>query len=174
MKIFVSGTVLFFVAFILHLIVWRIRLPKKQTKALAIIFFGTFLTWSLFLLGRWVFGLSWEFYFPSKISEYTHILLYFTAVTFVYIGGYTLLEADSPSLMLIDRIHSAGTEGLDKDSLYTCLNDGTLVVPRVNDLLRDEMATLENGVYKITPKGACMVRFLMFHRQLMKADRKGG
>lgn len=174
MKIFLSGTVLLVVAFILHLLIWRIRLPRKHTRALTIIFYGTFLTWCMFLLGWSAFGLAWEPHFPSRLSEYVHILLYFCAVTFVYIGGYTLLEADSPSLLVIDRIHDAGAEGLDKKSLYASLNDDVLVVPRVNDLLRDEMATLENGIYKITPKGTFMVRVLLFHRRVMKADHKGG
>ena len=119
-------------------------------------------------------GFSFEPYLPSRPSEYFHIFFYFCSTTFVYIGGYTLLEADSPSLLIVDRIHAAGTEGLGKDSLYASLNDEILVIPRINDLLRDQMATFENGAYKITPKGAFMVRVLLLHRLVMKADHKGG
>jgi hypothetical protein len=100
--------------------------------------------------------------------------LYYCTTTLVYIGGYTLLEADSPSLLIIDRIHKAGSEGLEKNSLYTSLDDNILVTPRVNDLLRDKMSVLVNGRYKITRKGAFMVQVLLFHRKLMKVNHKGG
>ena len=106
-------------------------------------------------------------YLPSRLSEYMHIFIYFCVTTFVYIGGYTLLEADSPSLLIIDRIHSAGPEGLDKETLYASLGDEILVVPRVNDLLRDKMAVLIDKKYKITTRGIFMVRALLFHRKLM-------
>jgi len=168
------GTFLLLAAFIFHLIVWRIRLPQKHTRTLAIIFYGTFLAWCLLVWGWSTIGVAWEPYFPSRLSEYVHILLYYCAVTFVYIGVYTLFEVDSPSLLIIDRISEAETEGLAQDKLYDSLGDNILVVPRINDLVRDEMAVLENGKYKITSKGTIMVQTLLFHRKIMKADHKGG
>lgn len=149
-------------------------MPQKHTRTLLVIFYGTFLAWCLFLLGWATFGAGWISWFPSRLSEYVHIFLYFCSVTFVYIGVYTLFEADSPSLLIIDRINEAGAEGLAQDKLYESLNDDVLVVPRVNDLLRDGMATLENGRYKIKPKGISMVQALLFHRRIMKADHRGG
>jgi hypothetical protein len=165
---------LFAVAFVLHLILWRISLPERQTKALVNIFYGTFLIWCLVSWGFLRWDSEWAQYFPFYLSEYAHIFLYYCTTVFVYIGGYSLLEADSPSLLIIDRIHTAGPEGMDKDSLYASLGDDVLVVPRVNDLLRDEMAVLENGRYKITPKGTFMICILLLHRRIMKAEHKGG
>ena len=174
MVILFWGTILLLISFAIHLIVWRIRLPRKQTRALVIIFYGVFSLWCLLMQNQLFFGSESKLYLLNQYSEYAHIFLYFCFVTFVYIGVYTLIEADSPSLLIIYHIHAAGEEGLQKDALYESLNDNILVVPRVNDLLRDEMATLENGTYKITPKGIFMVRILLFHRWIMKVDHKGG
>ena len=174
MLVFLWGTLLFASAFSLHLFIWRVRLPRRQTKTLVNIFYGFFFLWCLMSSGLLQSDSDWRQYFPSRLSEHAHIFSYYCTTTFVYIGGYSLLEADSPSLLIIDRIHKAGSEGLEKNSLYMSLDDNILVTPRVNDLLRDKMSVLVNGRYKITRKGAFMVQVLLFHRKLMKVNHKGG
>ena len=152
MKIFLWGTALLLISFVLHLLIWKVRLPRKHTRGLVLIFYGTFSVWFCFVIIYTIFGFKWEVDIAFRPEEYVHIFLYYCAVTFVYIGGYTLLEVDSPSLLIIDKIHASGDEGLSKERLYALLNDDVLVVPRINDLTRDEMATLENGTYKIMDK----------------------
>ena len=44
MNIFLCGILLFGIAFFLHIIVWKIRIPKNQMKALFLIFFSVFIS----------------------------------------------------------------------------------------------------------------------------------
>ena len=174
MKILIWGIFLPFFAFLLHLVVWRIRLPYKQTRTLVLIFYGIFLVWVLSSRVALALNVGLSQYFPDALAGYAHIFLLFNFLTFVYIGFYCLLEVDSPSLLIVRTIRDAGNLGVEKTELYRLLGDDILVKPRMQDLIRDNMAILHNGKYIITPKGSAMVRFLLFHRKLIGVDQKGG
>jgi hypothetical protein len=174
MKILAWGLSLPFFAFLLHLVIWKVRLPYKQTRALTLIFYGTFLVWVLFAVRALTQNTEFSQYIPSSLAEYVHIFFLFNFLTFVYIGFYTLLEVDSPSLLIVRTIRDGGELGVEKAVLHQSLGDEVLVIPRVQDLLRDNMAILKEGKHIITPKGSAMIRFLQYHRKLIGIDQKGG
>ncbi len=66
--------------FLLHLIVWKSHLPKRQTRTLLSIFLGTFAA-GLFRLRSAKFIVYVSFPVPETFPEYLHIALFGIALT---------------------------------------------------------------------------------------------
>ncbi|MEW6599720.1 MAG: hypothetical protein AB1499_02000 [Nitrospirota bacterium] len=174
MKVLVFGLTIFCAAFVLHLMVWKIRLPNRQVKTMLLIFFAVLLGSILILLNA---PSSFKFFDlapPENIWEYLHICLFFISLTLAYMITYSALEADSPSLVMVMTISRAEPEGLDKKRFGELMSDETLVMPRIRDVLTDKMAYMEGGRYRLTPKGALMARLFILWRRLINAPEEGG
>ena len=167
------GSLLIFAAFFLHLIIWQIRVPKRQTRALMQCFLGVFVVGS-FIFRYYspaisVFGL----HPPVALTEYFSIGFYFISITLAYIITYSAIEADSPSLMIIMKIHEASESGLNMESLKADLNNSRVILPRLKDLLIDKMAELEEGKYRLRVKGRLMAKLFSSYRNLMVTGKGG-
>lgn len=173
MNILLSGIFLITAAFLLHLAVWRLRCPKFQTRALLWIFFGTCFSAAAILTLFILAGHPLPAYLPQNISDLFHTILFFSSFTLAYVITYSALEADSPSLVIVRLIAAAAEAGLEEKALRDKLSDRQLVVPRIKDLIRDELALWENGRLRLTPAGERFVGIFTFYRSLMKA-KKGG
>lgn len=173
MTVLVYGLILFCLSFLLHVVLWKIKLPKRQTKGLLQIFFGT-LIGGLFVL--WINSQYFYFfvmYVPNTFIEYLHISVLFISLAFVYVVTYPAIEADSPSLVMIMTIANAGVNGLDKKEFERILNDDLLVKPRLKDIIADKMAYLESGKYKLTPKGILLTYIFVIYRKILNAPKGG-
>jgi len=172
MNVFLSGLFLLLLAFLIHLVVWKIRLPKRQTPALLWVFFDTYFFAILFL----ELILPAQYHsslLPQNFLEYVHVFLFFTSFTLAYIITYSALEVDSPSLLIVKRIADAGPNGLDKDLLSSQLSDDILITPRIHDLFRDKMAVWKGGKIHLTSKGKWFVRIFIAYRMLLNAQWGG-
>lgn len=172
MSVLLWSCVLFVLAFGAHLLVWKIKLPIRQTKALLQIFFGTWVVaviWAQFNPTFSLFGI----FLPSHITGYVHMAIFHTAFTLAYMITYSALEADSPTLVMIMSIKMAGAVGLEKNKLEEALNDDILVKPRVSDLLRDQMVYLDRGKYMLTSKGRLFIFILKTYREILRAPKGG-
>ena len=174
MNILFYGICLILTALLIHFIIWRIRLPQNQTKALLKIFFGTLMIGTLVL---WKFP-DYVVFFgiatPAEIYEYIQLSFFFVSLTLAYIVTYSAIEVDSPSLVIVMDIAQAGRAGLDKKSLKQKLNDDLLVVPRVRDLITGRLAYLDGKTYKLTGKGIFIARIFIAYRRLLRKTQKGG
>ncbi len=174
MKVLVFGLTIFCLAFMVHLIVWKIRLPKRQVKTMLLLFFATLLS-SIIIL--WNAPASFKLLnltAPDNIWEYLHICIFFISLTLAYMITYSALEADSPSLVMVMAINNAEPDGLDKKRFEELMSDQTLVMPRINDILIDRMAFMDGDRYCLTSKGALMARIFIFYRKLINAPEEGG
>ena len=172
MNILLSGLFLILLAFLIHLVVWKIHLPKRQTPALLGIFFGAYffaiLFFELILPTQYHSSLL-----PQGFLEYIHVFLFFTSFTLAYIITYSAIEVDSPSLVVTLKIAEAGAEGLERSKLIETMNDDVLVRPRINDLIADKMAYIEGNKYKLTSKGFLMLSVITLYRKMLN-EGKGG
>lgn len=160
------------IAFFLHLLVWKVRLPIRQTKAMLQIFFCTLGMIFILLIAKPEFSLL-GVTAPTLWTEYLHIGLFFVSFTLAYMITYSALEADSPSLIMVLAIARAGDKGLPKSTFDATMTDDVLVIPRIHDLLLDNMAYLDGEKYRLRPKGILFARIFIFYRNLLKA-KKGG
>ena len=99
--------------------------------------------------------------------------MFFVSLLLAYMITYTALEADSPSLVMVMTIGSAGPEGLDKKKFDRLMSDDTLIVPRIEDLVLDKMVYMDGDKYRLTPKGVLMARIFVFYRKLLGAPKGG-
>jgi len=172
MKVLFWGLFLVALAFVLHLIVWKIHLPKRQTKIMLLMFFGTLIAGSAFLWTHPAFSL-FGVAAPDGSIEYVRIALLFTAFTLAYMITYSGLEADSPSLVMVLSIDQAGPEGLSKQIFFQQMTDDILIKPRVRDLLTDKMAYLDGNTYRLTPKGVLLAKIFVVYRSILGAGKGG-
>jgi len=152
--------------------VWRISLPKRQVKTLLQLFFGVMIA-GVVLLVMFPGIALWGVHAPQGINEYAHIVVFFVSITLAYMITYSALEADSPSLVMVMKIESAGSDGLPKEEFDESMNDDILVKPRVNDLLLDHMACLDGDKYKLTQKGVLFANIFIFYRKLLNVEKGG-
>lgn len=173
MIVLIWSLVLFGLAFLLHVIVWKVRLPGRQTKTLLIIMFGALGAGLLVLYAAPQASPALSGYVPHGLPRFIHIALFFTSFTLAYMITYSAIEADSPTLVMVAKIAGAGEKGLSKDAFDSALTDELLVTPRVRDLITDRMAVIEGGRYRLTPKGLFMARLFIFHRGVLRLGKGG-
>ena len=153
------GILTFFVAMLVHLAIWRIRLPgKNRAFVLVNVFF-----WTL-VLGVMIL---------KDISSYPYYIVLYCCLAAAYIVSYPAMEADSPSLGIVRNIAKAGRSGLEKSELYRAMTDEILVVARVEDLLNDGLIRMDSGKYILTSKGRFLAGVFIWFRRLLNAPKGG-
>lgn len=170
MIVLIFSLALFGIAFLAHVILWRIALPKNHSVMLGLIFLIT-LGLGLFVLNAFdLYGFSSCLAWFQKAQ----LILLFLALSFAYIITYTAVEAQSPSIEIVLRIADAGTAGLGRDELAAQMSDEKLVLPRLKDLLGSKMAILEDAKYRLTPLGRSFITVFVVYGNLMGKKQKGG
>lgn len=146
-----------------HLLLWRIRLPKRQSRALAMLFLG-----ALFLGGGLALLLGPGPYVPPWPYGILRMAFFVGVVMCSYILSYPAVEVDSPTVTIVLALMKGGDTGISEKELYAAVSDDVLVIPRLHDMLRDGMAVLDaENRYKLTPKGRIMSRFFSSYRSAL-------
>ena len=167
-----GGSFLF--SFFIHLAVWRIKLPKRQTKTLLLLMFSV-LGATLLLLRAYgahlalLSGLA----VPVSVGDYLHLALLNISLILSYMITYSALEADSPSLVIALAVAATGPAGIAESELNAFVNDDKLVKPRIRDLVLDKMAYIDSGRYRLTPKGLLFARLFISYRALLGRGKGG-
>ncbi len=174
MNVLFYGTGLIFIAFFIHLTIWKIRLPQNQTKALVQIFFGTMIIGFLILWKSSAYITILGLPAPTTTYEYFQLSFFFVSLTTAYIATYSALEVDSPSLVMVMNIAKAGSNGLDKNTLEQEMSNDVLILPRLRDLVAGGMICLDRETYKLKPKGIFIARIFVAYRRLIGKVQRGG
>jgi len=174
MRILFWGSALFVLAFLIHLVLWKIRVPKRQTKAILQIFFVVLLIGIIVLWNIPNDPVLWEITPPASLLEYIHISLFFISLTLAYMITYSAIEADSPSLVIMTTIANAEPKGLEKENFDKLMTDDKLVKPRIKDILLNKMAEMDGDKYVLTLKGTLFASIFIIYRKIMRMSRKGG
>jgi len=174
MSVLVFSLLLTAVAFIIHFIIWKIRLPVHQ-KSILIYIFGVTLIAGLGFLFKFRENISLlGTNAPRELHEYFQICIFFISVSLAYMVTYSALEADSPSLVMIMTIANSGKEGLSQKNFEEKINNNTLIIPRLKDTLSEKLAYLKEDKYNLTPKGRIISTIFMVYREIIKREKKGG
>ncbi len=155
-----------------HLAWWRVRIPRRQTRALLLLSFGCLAAGLVFLKAVGPSS-SCSVWFPSSPAALFQIALFHVAMTLAYITTYSALEVDSPSLVIVLRVAQAGAQGVSREELLAELDDDALVRPRLRDLIRDGMAVLDETRYTITPKGRRFAAVFILYRRVLGLGKGG-
>ena len=149
MRVAEAAAGLFLTAFIVHWITWRIRIPRRQTAALLLIFLGILpvgiaallLAPPLRALGPWSFWAS------------AHIAICQVAGALGYVVFYSVFEATSPTLRSLQYVANAGPAGRTREELAAMIKAATSMQIKLDAMVRDQMVSESGGVYRLTPKG---------------------
>lgn len=173
MGILFLGIVTFILAFLIHFLIWKFFLPKtNHTIVLLIIFFGVCIaaiTASRILNN----GLLGDIVKPKTLFDYADFFVLYSSFVLAYIATYSAIEVDSPSLIMVLAIAEASTRGLERKIFYNTMDDEILIIPRIEDLVRDKMIYIDNERYKLTPKGVFLAIVFSFFRKVLNAPMGG-
>ncbi len=167
------GGILLCAAFAVHYTVWRLRLPRRQNKALLEIFFGTLL--SGLCIMRVIHGLTDGFdrCLLQGVAEYIQASVLFLSCTFAYMITYSAIEVDSPSLLMTLAIAQAGPDGIDEKEFETRMTDDTLTRPRLQDLITDHMTHFDGQRFVLTKKGIIIAQIFVAYRRILNLEKGG-
>jgi len=172
MSIFVYAILLFIAAILIHLIIWRLHLPKKQTNALLAIF-SLPLVLGILAIVKYPGLMKWSLNPSINFFEIFQLLLLYTSLSVSYILSYPAIEAESPTLIIIRAVFETGASGLDKSSLKRIVDNDLLILPRIKDMLSDNMVYLKDGRYKLLPKGLIMAKLFLSYRNIIRGGKGG-
>jgi hypothetical protein len=174
MTILVWGLALFLFAFLAHLALWRVHLPRHHIAVLlrlyAVILAAGLLALPLLPARAALLGAPP----PRTLAELLHVGVLFVALALAWIVTYTALPVDSPSLTMLLEIAAAGPAGLPAEDLERLLTDEVLVRPRLADLVRERMVEVRGDRYALTAPGRRYATLFARYRLLMRLPVRGG
>lgn len=174
MNVLICGLTLFFLSLLVQLVIWKVRVPARQTMSLLYIFFGIMVLGVAYLCVSTRLGLPFSGFAPSGTAQYLQLLLFLVAVALGYTIAYSGIEADSPSLVMVLEVADAGPGGLSEEVFYERLDDEVLVAPRVRDLFRDRHVYKDGEVIRLTGKGRRFIGIFIMFRKILGAPLRGG
>jgi hypothetical protein len=163
MQVFLTTVLLFVAALGLHLLVWKIRLPRFQTKTLLLLF-ALVLGVRLVLLAIW----------PMSWPELTHVCLYYVSLSLCYVITYSAFEADSPTLSLIRHAHEVAAQGMSPEEVHVFMEKRPFVKARLAALTHDGLLREESGRYFAAGQGSVFFRVVLLFRKLYGTIEEGG
>jgi len=168
MAVFLTGSGLFVLAFVIHLGWWRIRLPRRQSIALLALFavtatagFAAICTLDVFPGG---------FSLPCLLLA----VMLFGSYAVVYIILFSALEADSPTLTLIGIIAAAGDRGIHRSKLMQAMEQHSYVRLRIDQMIADGMAVEAESRVHLAAQGLWLSSLVILYRRLLARNQLGG
>lgn len=156
-------------AFLIHLLWWRIRLPQRQTAMLLIVFL------SVLVLGLAagellsVLGATQ----PLPFWACVQIAIFHIAMTLAYVVAYSVIEGNSPTMVIVTAVADSQGRGLTRAELDQALRATVTVEVRIAAMVHNRMATEQRGIYRLTGKGRAWAAVFTFWQGLLKLDKGG-
>jgi len=159
---------MFISAFLVHLVWWRVRLPKRQ---LPVLFKGFVL---FFPLGLGALNISGQWPAALFTSPATAVvgLLYF-ALVITYVITYSALEGDSPTLSLMRWI-ARHPQGVSEKELDGFIASRPFIQARLKALEADDLTEVRDGAVFIKGRPSLFFRIILGWRALYGSMERGG
>lgn len=173
--ILVESAGAFLACLVLHVMVWRVRRPasyRAWLPSLTFIFLvaGPALAWWAIDRRAVDFGEAR----PDRLTEWAAVVLLHGAAASVYIIGYTLLSAFSPSIEILKRIDQA-PGGLARDAIDVPFLRTAIGGDRVKNLVADGLLEADGDAVRLGPRAQTLARIaLVYRRAIGLPDGAGG
>lgn len=148
-------------ALMTQIIMWRVRLPRNHFKMLIIIF-GLFL-----ILGSIAL---------SFVADWTYSLLFvqcYGVLALSYISFYSLIEGQSPSLVLVMAVYARREKGLSLNEANQLLASEDIIGIRLQELERDNLIWMSDQGYQLTSRGHLLGGLFHCGRLILHLDKGG-
>jgi len=141
----VLSLLIFGIAFLLHVVSWRFRVPRPATGVLLGLFF--FVLFIGLLLVHSLLNLSLGFWHLFQIG------LFHTAFSLAYIIVYSGIEETSPTIAIVRAVHRTGAIGCFRQDLESVVNNEKFLEPRLKKLELSGLIVEVAGRIVLTDKG---------------------
>lgn len=168
MRVALFAVTLFLAAFFVHWLLWHIRLPKRHTATLLVVFMGSLAV--AIVLGAWVGD---DAFWPQGFWEWAQVAVFHVAVSLAYIVLYSGLEENSPSLTIYAFVAEAGGQGRVVDDVYGIITDDMFIHSRMRAMVRDGLLCERDGAFHLTPKGVVWARVFGVARSILSMNKGG-
>jgi hypothetical protein len=154
---------------LLHVVIWRL-LPRARCLSTLV------LLSICILLGT--AGLAWvvpeiRCCFPTSTGERLLLIQFHVFMTLGYTVGYSGIEQQSPSLMILQKVEEAGEAGLSVKALESLVDDGFLVERRIGPLVDARMVELRDADLVLLPRGKLLAGVFHMFRWCTGSVRGG-
>ena len=160
MLVLLIGTGMFALAFAVHVLLWRVRTPRRQLWTLIMLFLLVSLIGSALLL--W-FGAA-DALIPAELVL---ALVLFGSYCAIYLILFSALEADSPTLTIIGLIERSGKSGISREDLSRAMATRAYIPTRVQQMINDGMAICVDDRIYAGVNGQRLVSLILFLRRLL-------
>jgi hypothetical protein len=149
MVAFLTALGLLLASFAVHVLVWRVRLPRNQSGVLLLIFIlvPVFLGTLMGTAGRHHWGpeiLGWD---------WAGILVFQGGATLSYLVVYTGIEEESPSLVIFRALHQNPEQGCARSELALLITEERFMRSRLQSLRSGGFVEPAPGGYRLTRRG---------------------
>jgi hypothetical protein len=151
---------------IVHLVIWRIRLPRGHTTALLAVFL---LTPIVVIVAGGPLGVP----MPATIWDWILSFLVYVPSMLTYICLYSLLEHRSPTVEMVDLIQRGGGE-IALDDLRAEFVKTPAVGVRIAQLVRSGVLSQTDGAVTIAPKWRPVVQTIVLGSIVLGVSEGGG
>lgn len=150
MKVTVLACAITALSFAVHWCLWRIWVPRRQTLALMMIFFGVLIGGCLVGSCRDVRDHGWGLEWPW---DYVQVAMFHISMTLGYVVAYSAIENRSPSMKILTFVADGGEEGRSRREVQELLGQDSPLEVRIEAMLRDGMVKRTDGGLTLTGKG---------------------
>ena len=155
---------LFIIMLALHILIWRIRKPKREIISLFLIFI---IIPDLLMLGcLCVFPIIKID--PIAIEDLLLTLLLYTALAGAYIQTYPSMQAGSPSLLIVYLI-GRNKKPTDEAEIQKGIQEENFINDRLSDLEAEKLIQYRNSddFITITKKGSILSNIFILYRKFI-------
>jgi hypothetical protein len=157
-----DGFALFVFSLAIHVIVWRIRRPES---------FRTWLPALAVIFGLVPATIAW-LVAPTSLDAAALLLLH-GSLAIVYIIGYTLVSAFSPSVELLKLLDRA-VDGMPISELQLPFVAGGLTTERIDNLAASGFVQQTGTRLGLCPRGVWLTRLVLLYRHAIGLPDSGG
>jgi hypothetical protein len=147
MRLFVGGLLLLLLAFFVHIVAWRLRLPRRSIRALLCIFAATPL-----VVVPIYFAVEPSPAFTDA-SDVFRILLFYGSCSLVYVVLYSAIESKSPTLAIVSYVASRGSAGCAEADFADRVVDDEGISTRIAAMKTAQMVVVCDGQCTLAPAG---------------------
>jgi hypothetical protein len=169
MRLFLAGVVLLTLAFVVHVITWRIHRPRRPIRVLLCIFAATPL---VAVPIYFAFG-SLPAVNGASLADSARILLFYVSFSLVYVILYSAIEVQSPSLAIVSYVASCGSAGCSETDIANHIIDDEGVSARIDSMKAAKMIVIGDGRCALTLSGRLWVELFEFAGNIFRLPLGG-
>ena len=148
MYLFFLGIALLAVAFLVHVLLWRLFVPRRQFIALLAIFA---VVPAAIIAAAAATGILPVFRVPAP--DIFRLALFYVSCSLIYICLYSAIELPSPTLTIVSVIADHGGGGCSEGEIADALMQNDDAGVRIGAMVRSGLLVVEDGLCRLTRKG---------------------